>query len=178
WRRAAATRGLGSSPPAARSKTRRCGAPNWPSTQRPSTRPPATRCGPRSPTPTPLSPPVTWSTCVGTSRPGPQRYHRRSYRRAPVREVVFELKKDGRWVRLASLTPSEPPASVSSHDEGGRQMYLAGWLDGEPGVWRSVGGTDEETDIVSKMTESGPVHGRWVGSHGLEQVADLKQGPH
>lgn len=83
-----------------------------------------------------------------------------------MREVVFELKVDGAWRRLASLAPSQPPASLTSEEPDGHQVLLLGWLDGIPGFWRSQAGLDYEAMERSV---------RVVASTGFDLIADLRQ---
>lgn len=83
-------------------------------------------------------------------------------------EVVLELSTNVGWQRLGSQSPAEPPGSFSSYEPQGRQVYVFGWLptgDG-PGVWRSAGGFDVETEAFRDIIASG-----------FEPVADLTIGP-
>lgn len=97
-----------------------------------------------------------------------------------MREVLYEMRGGGEWRKLASLTSSEPPASVSSWEPTGRQVYIMGWLPtGEgPALWRSLNGADFDASTVAKIVEGQPIGGRWVVSEELELIADLEQGPH
>jgi hypothetical protein len=79
-------------------------------------------------------------------------------------EVVLEFDAPEGWRRLGSVSDAEPPGSISS-DGPPRQVYLFGWLDGSPGVWRSVAGIDVETPAI-----------REVSTLGLERLADLSDG--
>lgn len=82
--------------------------------------------------------------------------------------VVMEMDHVGGWVKIgASLTPDDPPGSISSHESLGRQVYVFGFHEGKAGVWRSAGGFDFEEGL-----------GRTITSLELVLVADLEQGPH
>lgn len=81
--------------------------------------------------------------------------------------VIFEAYQDGCWKRIAALAEMEPCGSVTSHDPDGRQVFLFGWLDSMPGVWRSVGGLDVSNDAVREVRPA----------LGLERLADLTTGP-
>lgn len=97
---------------------------------------------------------------------------------SPPRPVVrFEVRVDGAWHTIGTVSMKEPPGSVSSIEPvAGRQIYIFGWLpntegglDG-PGLWRSKEGIDEE--IVGHPA-------RLVTSIGVEVVAELGGGhPH
>jgi hypothetical protein len=80
--------------------------------------------------------------------------------------VFFEIYRAGNWRRMGALAEMEACGSVTSHDPDGRQVFLFGWLDGSPGVWRSVGGIDMANDAF-----------REVHTLGLERLADLTTGP-
>lgn len=85
-----------------------------------------------------------------------------------MREVVFEIKHDGNWLKLASMASTEPPGSLTSEEPDGRQVFLTGWLDGIPGLWRSQGGADWE--VLMGL-------GRIVSSDGFDLVKDVSDGP-
>lgn len=81
--------------------------------------------------------------------------------------VLMEIKHPTGWSQLAQLGPDAPPGSVSSESPAGREIYLFGFVEGTPGVWRSVFGTD-----VAEGSH------RTIYSIELELLADLRSGPH
>jgi hypothetical protein len=68
------------------------------------------------------------------------------------------------WHRVdPPLGENDPTGSMSSEPpEGDREVFLFGFYDGKPGVWRSEGGIDIE---ISKL--------RALMSLGLERLSDL-----
>lgn len=82
-------------------------------------------------------------------------------------EVVLEAKGASGWVRAGSVGDAEPPGSLSSAEPNGRQVYIFGWWEGAPGVWRSHGGLDAGNDALRAITTSG-----------FDRLADLTAGPH
>jgi hypothetical protein len=87
------------------------------------------------------------------------------YGRRP--EVLFEVRSSAGWTRVGSVSDVEPPGSFSSLEPTGRQVYMFGWYDERPGVWRSHGGVDSENPAVRAITTTG-----------FDQLADLAAGPH
>lgn len=85
-----------------------------------------------------------------------------------MREVVFEIKHDDTWLKLASMASTEPPGSLTSVEPDGRQVFLTGWLDGIPGLWRSQHGVDFE--VAGGL-------GRIITSEGFDLVKDVREGP-
>jgi hypothetical protein len=52
-------------------------------------------------------------------------------------EVVLEVLGVDGWVMVGGVGEAEPPGSISSESGFDRQVYVFGWIDGAPGVWRS-----------------------------------------
>jgi hypothetical protein len=77
--------------------------------------------------------------------------------------VVLETLVEGQWRTIAALDPTDPPGSFSSHVQG-RQVWMFGFWEGQPGVWLSVAGFDVASEIL-----------RAVSTVGLEQVSDLSE---
>lgn len=69
-------------------------------------------------------------------------------------QVRFEVKSPTTWVYAGSVSEVEPAGSLSSYEPAGRQVYLFGWLDGRPGVWRAHGGIDAENQTVREIVTS------------------------
>jgi hypothetical protein len=80
--------------------------------------------------------------------------------------VIFELDLGG-WQQLGALEEMETCGSISSHEPGGRQVILFGWIDGVPGVWRADG-FDVANDAIREIHAFSP----------LERLADLAAGPY
>lgn len=70
------------------------------------------------------------------------------------------------WHRVdPALTPQDPTGSMSSEPpEGDRDLFMFGFYEGAPGVWRSKAGVDIETSDVRAMV-----------STGLERLSDLSE---
>jgi hypothetical protein len=82
--------------------------------------------------------------------------------------VVMEMENGRGWGAIGPpLRPSDPPASISSDAPLGREVYVFGFHEGTPGVWRSVAGLDAEVGATRVIT-----------STALELLADLRVGPH
>lgn len=80
--------------------------------------------------------------------------------------VRAEVQVKGRWVPVGTVTRDTPLGSMS--DTGARrEVFVFGFIDGVPGVWRSTGGID-----VERGTE------RAIFGTGLERLADLTEGPY
>lgn len=87
-----------------------------------------------------------------------------------MRRVTFSIQNpDGDWHQVGAVTDQQPPGSIGTTDDEGRdQVYVFGWLDGQgPAIWRSKAGVDITSPLV-----------RLITSVGLELVADLDSGPH
>lgn len=70
------------------------------------------------------------------------------------------------WVSIGSVCENEPPGSITSKPPyAPREVFVFGWYEGGPGVWRSIGGVDVETAAVREIT-----------SVGFELLADLRAG--
>jgi hypothetical protein len=80
--------------------------------------------------------------------------------------VIFELDLGG-WQQMGALEEMETCGSITSLDPDGRQVILFGWINGEPGVWQSMGGIDLANDAI-----------REIHSLGLVPLADLNAGPY
>ncbi len=77
--------------------------------------------------------------------------------------VAMEVQRtDGQWVKVGEA--SDPAGSISSEESAGRQVYMFGLRNGQPGVWRSVAGFDVEDPSVRRITTTG-----------LEQLSDLTE---
>lgn len=85
-----------------------------------------------------------------------------------MRRVTLELQDlAGRWVDAGAVAEAEPPGSLSSTPPGqARQVFVFGWWEGGPGVWRSQAGVDVASPAI-----------REVHTSGLERLADLESGP-
>lgn len=70
----------------------------------------------------------------------------------------------GHWKVIGEISEPEPCGSMSSHEPEGRQVYMFGWRDDKPGVWRSVRGFDVENPAF-----------REVNAIDLEQLSDLAE---
>lgn len=83
--------------------------------------------------------------------------------------VVMERYGRNGWETLGTVTKEIPPASITSYENGIRNVYIFGWQDGEgPYVWRSRLGVDEE---VGQVRVVHPLLG-------LERVHDLSVAPY
>lgn len=78
--------------------------------------------------------------------------------------VVVQVRRGGEWAD-AGAVPESQAGSLSSDDPAGRQLFIFGWLDGVPGVWRSESGADLERGSI-----------RLVLSDGVTRLADLSGG--
>jgi hypothetical protein len=63
----------------------------------------------------------------------------------------------GAWQEVSSVSANEPTGSISSDDPttGRRQVFVFGWLDGAPGVWRSRAGFDVANDAIREIHTTG-----------------------
>lgn len=85
-----------------------------------------------------------------------------------MREVLIEVRtRSGHFARVATLSESDHPGSISSDEASGRQVYLFGFVDGRPGVWRSELGIDRATPTT-----------RVIESTNFVFLADLERGPY
>jgi hypothetical protein len=86
-----------------------------------------------------------------------------------ILSILFEVRPGVRiWRKLSSLSPDEPRGSFQSETETGRQLYIFGWDDNIPGVWRSSSGYDIANAVVRQV----------FTAEELEFVADLRTGPY
>lgn len=68
---------------------------------------------------------------------------------APAPYVVLEAHGSPTWLPVGfPLTQDDAPASVTSDEPDGRQVYLFGWIAGAAGVWRSAAGIDVADSAV------------------------------
>jgi hypothetical protein len=82
-----------------------------------------------------------------------------------VSVVELDVRREGGdWVQVGAHGKDDAPGSFSSEEERGRQVYVFGWLNGEPGVWRSKAGADIESSVV-----------RAVFSERMEKLSDLSE---
>lgn len=61
------------------------------------------------------------------------------------------------WRRVGGVGEPEPLGSVAWDEALGRQVYLFGFRDGRPGVWRSADGVDVASDAVREVITTGLV---------------------
>jgi hypothetical protein len=62
----------------------------------------------------------------------------------------------GTWQEVSSVNAVEPTGSISSDPTTGRrQVFVFGWLDGAPGVWRSRAGFDVANPAVRVIHTAG-----------------------
>jgi hypothetical protein len=80
------------------------------------------------------------------------------------RAVMMDVRGPLDWVRVGSVSEIEPCGSLSSDDPAGRQVYVFGFRDDTPGVWRAVGGVDVYNSAV-----------RQIATTGLECLSDLAE---
>jgi hypothetical protein len=66
--------------------------------------------------------------------------------------IVTELWAD-RWREIGQL--EEGSGSLSSQEADGRQVYVFGFQDGKPGVWKSESGVDIEVGADRLLVTSG-----------------------
>ena len=81
--------------------------------------------------------------------------------------VVIEVEQwAGEWRKVdPPVAEQDRMGSFSSIEESGREVYLFGFRDGSPGVWRSLAGVDAETERLRAV----------VPLAGLEQLSDLAE---
>jgi hypothetical protein len=70
-------------------------------------------------------------------------------------EIVLELHHRGEWEPVGVVAEGEAPGSISSRSGAAREVYVFGWLDGSPGVWRSTGGVDVANDFMRAIASEG-----------------------
>ena len=81
-------------------------------------------------------------------------------------KILCEFTKDSKeWTPTGEVGPDDMMGSFSDLTSG-RDVYLFGFRDGLPGVWRAMGGGAEEFGELRK-----------IETLGLEPVSDLIQ-PH
>lgn len=81
-----------------------------------------------------------------------------------MRQVLMEAHLPGGWGRVGSVAEVEPPGSLSCDGPLGRRVLVFGWRDDQPGVWKSRGGMDIETEAF-----------REIFTTGLERLSDLSE---
>lgn len=74
------------------------------------------------------------------------------------------IRRGDMWRVLGTIGDGDREGSMSSITPAGRQIYVFGWRDGLPGVWRSESGIDVETGDI-----------RVVSSFGWEEISDLEE---
>lgn len=74
-------------------------------------------------------------------------------------EVVLEAftGTPRQWRRVGGVSEPEPLGSISWSEAAGRQVYLFGFRDGRPGVWRSADGVDVANTAVREVITTGLV---------------------
>jgi hypothetical protein len=81
-------------------------------------------------------------------------------------KILCEFSRDGKeWMKTGEVGPDDILGSFSDVTSG-RDVYLFGFRDGVPGLWRAVGGSAEEFGELRK-----------VSTYDLELVSPLFQ-PH
>ena len=71
-------------------------------------------------------------------------------------KILFEFSKDGEsWEAVGPGVGPDDMLGSFSDVTSGRDVYLFGWRDGLPGLWRSIGGVDEEFGELRKTTTTG-----------------------
>ena len=83
-----------------------------------------------------------------------------------MKYIVLEVRHHHTkaWSAGGHMTRDCYIGSLSSHPATGREVYLFGWINGQPGVWRSEGGADVAIDVR-----------RVVLTDGLIPLSDLKE---
>jgi hypothetical protein len=77
-------------------------------------------------------------------------------------KILCEFTEDGQiWESTGSVGADDMLGSFSDLTSG-RDVYLFGWRDGVPGLWRAMGGADEQVGEFLK-----------IETLGLEPVSDL-----
>ena len=77
-------------------------------------------------------------------------------------KILCEVTKDGKtWAEAGRIGPNDMLGSFSDLTSG-RDVYMFGFRQGVPGLWRSIGGTDEEFGDLRKTS-----------TFGLEDVSTL-----
>jgi hypothetical protein len=67
-------------------------------------------------------------------------------------KILCEGSADGKeWVETGLVGPDDMLGSFTDLTSG-RDVYVFGWHDGMPGLWRAVGGTDEEFGELRKIS--------------------------
>jgi hypothetical protein len=82
-------------------------------------------------------------------------------------KILCEFTQDAgfTWTPTGEVGPDDMLGSFSDLFSG-RDVYLFGWREGIPGLWRAVGGVDQEVGELRKIETTG-----------LEPVSDLIE-PH
>lgn len=78
-------------------------------------------------------------------------------------KIRVEAKQNEDWIELEPVGPRDMLGSVTD-ETNGRDLLLFGWQDGVPGLWRAVGGTDQEFGQL-----------RRIETLGLELISDLAE---
>ena len=82
-------------------------------------------------------------------------------------KILFEFSKDGEtWESVGPGVGPDDMLGSFSDLTSGRDVYMFGFREGLPGLWRSMGGTDEEFGELRKTS-----------TLGLEPISTLMQ-PH
>lgn len=87
-------------------------------------------------------------------------------------EVVVELLAAEGWRRVGGACDVEPPGSISTENVGQRHVWLFGFVDGEPGLWRSEFGVDLETPAWRLIETT-----NLVCISGLSEPYEMEHGP-
>jgi hypothetical protein len=61
----------------------------------------------------------------------------------------------GAWQEVSSVSANAPTGSISSDEPPRRQVFVFGWIDGTPGVWRSRIGFDVADAAVRVIHTTG-----------------------
>jgi hypothetical protein len=84
-----------------------------------------------------------------------------------VSGLLYEIGTEaaGKWAKLATLTPDDPPGSISQNTPDGRDVIMFYCGGDHSVVERSLGGGDIEVDAMRVVTTAG-----------TERLATLKPG--
>ncbi len=70
--------------------------------------------------------------------------------------VMLEVAgPDGGWTRIGTVGPGDPAGTFTSEGPDGRDLYVFGWRDGAPGLWRSTAGADVATGAARAYVTAG-----------------------
>jgi hypothetical protein len=79
-------------------------------------------------------------------------------------KIRIEATQDGQeWQEAQPVGEGDMLGSLTDLTNG-RDIYLFGWREGRPGVWRAVGGVDTEVGQLRKLE-----------TVGLEEISDLHE---